>query len=187
VGVLSLTRKLVSRKKRKKRVTKIPATYFRDYSLCESAHKALTVLAAIEKTPKKKTLDKMVVWFFKRYCRNNLLNGVKAFTQDNPGIKPGEIKYYKKNHITKEANDCLSFIAQHEGMSRKKCLDNIVLYVYSYYMGRALQENNMRREINKSLPKNARKISPSPAVKYLRKTAVEAGLGSYQKIVRWGL
>ena len=165
----------------------MPATYFRDYSLCETAYKALTVMAEIEKTPKKKTLDRIVVWFFKGYSRNNVLNGAKVFTRNNPGIKPDEIRYYKKNHITKEANDYLSFIAQHEGMSRKKCLDNIVLYVYSYYMGRALQENNIRREINNSLPRNARKILPSPAVRYLRKKAVEAGLGSYQKIVHWGL
>jgi hypothetical protein len=187
MGVLSLTRKLISRKKRKKRVIKLPETYYKDYSLCESAYKALSIIAEIEKKPKKKILDKIVIWFFKGYYRNNVLNRAKLFTQNNPNIKPGEIQYYKKNHITKEANDCLSYIAQHEKMSRKKCLDNIVLYVYSYYMGRALQENNIRRKINELRPKNTPKVLPSPAVRYLRKKAVEAGLGSYQKIVRWGL
>ena len=187
MSVLSLTKKLVSRRKRKKRVIKLPETYSKDYSLCESAYKALTIMAEIEKKPKKRIMDLMVIWFFKDYYRENVLKKTTRFQKRNPNIKPGEIRYYKKNHITKEANDYLTYIAQNEGMSRKKCLDNIVLYVYSYYMGRALQENIIRRWINENRPKNAKKISPSPVVRYLRRKAVEAGLGSYQKIVRWGL
>ncbi len=182
-----LIKSLVSHKKCKKRVIILPETYYKDYALCESAYKALTIVAEIEKKPKKRILDQMVIWFYKGYYRENVLKKTTRFVKRNPNIKPGEIQYYKKNHITRETNDCLSYIAQNEGMSRKKCLDNIVLWVYSYYMGKALKENNYRRSINEGLPKYVRKILPSPVVRYLRRKAVEAGLGSYSKIVRWGL
>ena len=96
-------------------------------------------------------------------------------------------KYFKKNHITKKANDCLVYIAQNEGMSRKKCLDNIVLWFYSYYMGAALKENDVRRMVNKLLPRNVPKVLPSPVVSFLRKKGVQKGIGSYPTIVRRGL
>lgn len=144
-------------------------------------------MAEIEKISKKKCLDRVVLWFFKGYYRENAMNKTTRFQKSNSNIKPGEIQYYRKNHITKEANDCLSYIAQNEGMSRKKCLDNVVLWIFSYYMGAALKKNNVRRKINELRPKNARKILPSPVVRYLRKKAVKAGLGSYPTIVRKGL
>ena len=187
MGVLSLRKRLLSRKKRKKRVIKLPETYHKDYALCEAAYKALTIMAEIEKKPKKRILDLMVIWFFKGYYIENALKKTTRFAKRNPNIQPGEIQYYKKNHITKEANDYLTYIAQNEGLSRKKCLDNIILWLYSYYMGTALNENNYRRWINDSLPKKYRKILPSRAVGYLRKKAVEARIGSYPTIVRKGL
>ena len=54
MGVSRLVKSLVLRKKRKKRVIKLPETYFKDYSLCESAYKAVTIIAEIEKKPKKR-------------------------------------------------------------------------------------------------------------------------------------
>ena len=115
------------------------------------------------------------------------MNKAKLFTGNNPNIQPGEIRYYRKNHITKKANDCLIYIAQNEGMSKKKCLDNIILWFYSYYMGVALKENNVRRMVNKLLPRNVPKVLPSPVVRFLRKKAVQKGIGSYPTIVRRGL
>ena len=147
----------------------------------------MSIIAEIDNKPKKRMLDQILYWFYEGYYRNKVMKRANLFTHNNPEIKPDEIKYYKKNHITKKANDCLSYIAQNEGMSRKKCLDKIVLWSYSYYMGMTLQENNTRRMVNELLPKNVRKVRPSLAVRYLRKKAVEAGIGSYPTIVRKGL
>lgn len=114
--VLSLTKSLLSRKKRKKSVIKLPETYYKDYFLCESAYKALSIIAEIEKKPKKRILDDTIIWFYKGYKRENVLKKTTRFQKSIPNIKPGEIQYFKKNHITKEANDCLVDIAQNEGM-----------------------------------------------------------------------
>jgi hypothetical protein len=46
-----LIKSLVSHKKCKKRVIILPETYYKDYALCESAYKALTIVAEIEKKP----------------------------------------------------------------------------------------------------------------------------------------
>ena len=104
MGVSRLLKNFVSREKRKKRVIKLPKTYFKDYSLCESAYKALIIIAEIEKKPKKRTLDKIIIWFYKGYYRTNGSYKAKLFTQNNPNIKSDEIWYYKKNHITERAN-----------------------------------------------------------------------------------
>ncbi|HEY93865.1 MAG TPA: hypothetical protein G4O15_02860, partial [Dehalococcoidia bacterium] len=48
----------------------------------------------------------------------------------------------------------------------------------------ALKENSMRRQINELLPRGAKKIRPSKVISFMRKGAVKAGLGSYEKMRR---
>lgn len=78
----------------------------------------------------------------------------------------------------------MDVIAANEKMTKKDCLDYIVRWCYSLYIGNALKENSMRRQINELLPRGAKKIRPSKVISFMRKGGVEAGLGSYEKMRR---
>ena len=79
-----------------------------------------------------------------------------------------------------------TILIQHTaGMSRKKCLDNSFLYFFSRYMGNAPKENNIRRWVNESFPKNARKILPSPVVRYSIKSCRSRSGILFKKRASW--
>ena len=105
-----------------------------------------TFLEKIEKKSKKKCLDMVITGFYPFY-EKKILNKTKLFSKEKYPIETVGIKRYRNMYYSKESYDALCIMAKNEGMTKKRCLDNIVLWFYSYYMGYALRENNIRREM----------------------------------------
>ena len=185
VRVLASIERRLNRKNRKKKNKKLSSTCYKRYRLCKSSSNALDVMATIEKLSRKKCLDNLVRWFYKRYMQKVFNKGVlfsKTY-RENSKIEDEEI-HFKACFLIKETDLYIDIIAANEKMTKKDCLDYIVRWCYSLYIGNALKENSMRRQINELLPRGAKKIRPSKVISFMRKGAVEAGLGSYEKMRR---
>jgi hypothetical protein len=178
VRVLGSIERRFGHKNRKKH-QKLSSTCYKRYRLRKSSSNALDIMASIEKLSRKKCLDNLVRWFYKSYKQKVLNKGVlfPRTYRENTKIKEEEI-HFKACFLIKETDLYIDVIAANEKMTKKDCLDYIVRWCYSLYIGNALKENSMRRQINELLPKGVKKIRPSKVISFMRKGAVEAGLGS---------
>ena len=94
--------------------------------------------------------------------------------------------YFAAVFINQSNYNGVKIVAEIEGLSMKAATDKLLHNSLSKYLGTALKNHNMNRQVNKLLSPGTPKIPTMKAIKVLRKWAVEAGISLY-RCKKWGL